>query len=296
VKDSRLFPGSRSPSASPAFVGLIGHPVGHSVSPVFQQAAFDALGLAFRYEAWDTTADGLTVRLASLRAEPFAGANVTVPYKEAVTRLLDRISDEAAAVGAVNTIVRDGDRLLGYNTDIAGFLDALRFEGGLDVHGVRACVLGAGGAARAAVYALLSGGVARVSVHNRTRERADALVSSLDPGDGRLVAAGGDAGAAVAGCDLIVNCTSMGMAGSALAGASPLPAAQIPPGAFVYDIVANPAITPLLAAARSRGCRTLGGLPMLVRQGAAAFTLWTGRPAPLDVMFHAARKAMSAEC
>jgi shikimate dehydrogenase len=273
-------------------VGLIGHPVGHSISPVFQQAAFDALGLPYRYEAWDTRPEELPAVLDSLRAGERVGANVTVPHKEAVARLIDTRSPEAGATGAVNTVVRAGGRLHGHNTDIPGFLAALREDGGFDPAGVRAVVLGAGGAARAVAYALLSAGAATVRVHNRTPERAAALVAALGEADGRLTAAGGDAGAAVQGCDLIVNCTTLGMAHGPTADASPLAAAAIPPGAFVCDIVANPLVTPLLAAARARGCRTLGGLPMLVRQGAAAFTLWTGQPAPVAVMLAAARRAM----
>lgn len=275
-----------------ACVGLIGHPVGHSVSPVFQQAAFDALRLPFRYEAWDTMPADLAATVASLRGDGRIGANVTVPHKEAVAALLDELSAEAAAVGAVNTIVREGRRLVGHNTDVAGFLDALLEDGGFDLQDARVCVLGAGGAARAVVFALLHGGAQRVLLHNRTRERADALVSALGQDHDRLTAVAGAAGDAVHGCDLIVNCTSLGMAGSAQAGESPVAASEIPPSAFVYDIVANPEVTPLLAQALAQGCRTLGGLPMLVRQGAASFSHWTGHGAPLEVMFAAARRAM----
>ena len=279
-------------------VGLIGHPVGHSVSPVFQQAAFDALRLPFRYEAWDTPPATLATTVGSLRSGERVGANVTVPHKEAVGALLDSVGDEARATGAVNTIVRRGARLEGYNTDIVGFADALREDGGFDVCGARAGVLGAGGAARAVVYALLAGGAAQVWVHNRTPQRAEALVAALDPGDGRLAALTGDPGdraSPLRACDLLVNCTTLGMAHGPTAADAYLREEQIPPGAFVCDIVANPAQPPLLARARARGCRTLGGLPMLVRQGAAAFTLWTGRSAPLDVMFAAARAVLSAE-
>lgn len=274
-------------------VGLIGHPVRHSVSPIFQQAGFDALGLSFCYEAWDTPEADLLKRVASLRDGGRIGANVTVPHKEAVMSLLDHVTDEAAAVGAVNTIVRDGRRLVGHNTDIGGFLDALRIEGRFDVSGARVCILGAGGAARAVVFALLQNGAASIALHNRTTERSVALAAELGGEDSRLSAVEGSAGNAVRGSDLIVNCTSLGMAGGPGAGASPLAASDLSSDVFVCDIVANPEITPLLALARERGCRTLGGLPMLVRQGAASFTLWTGKDAPVDVMFEAARRAMN---
>jgi shikimate dehydrogenase len=223
------------------------------------------------------------------------GANVTVPHKAAVARLVDVLGPEARATGAVNTVVRAGSRLHGHNTDVPGFLAALREDGGCDPAGARAVVLGAGGAARAVSFALLAAGAAAVRVYNRTPERAAALVAALGDAGGRLTVAAGDAGAAVQGCDLIVNCTTLGMAHGPAAAASPLTVTEIPPDAFVCDIVANPLVTPLLAAAQSRGCRTLGGLPMLVRQGAAAFTLWTGQPAPVAVMFAAARRAMRTE-
>jgi shikimate dehydrogenase len=275
-------------------VGLIGHPVGHSISPVFQQAAFDALGLAIRYERWDTPPSELAATIESLRWGERLGANVTVPHKEAALACLDALSDEAQRTGAVNTIVRRDGHLEGHNTDIAGFDAALREDGGFDPHGARALVLGAGGAARAVIWALLQGGAARVTLWNRTPERADALAGALDPARRRLRVVEDGVGEAAADATLIVNCTTLGMAGGPGAALSPLLEAEIPAGAFIFDIVANPLATPLLAGARARGCRTLGGLAMLVRQGAAAFELWTGRPAPLAVMFEAARRAMSA--
>jgi shikimate dehydrogenase len=275
-------------------VGLIGHPVAHSVSPAFQQAAFDALGLPWHYEAWDTPPDALAATVASLRSGERQGANVTVPHKEAVLPLLDRLSEEAKATGAVNTIVRVDGRLVGHNTDIEGFSAALREDGGFDVRNTRALVLGAGGAARAVVYALLRDGAARVLVHNRTPWRADALVASMAAKPGRLATLLGDLDQLerLTQLDLIVNTTTLGMAHGPAADEAPLTKQQIPARTFVFDIVANPAVTPLLARARARRCRTLGGLPMLVRQGAAAFERWTGERAPLDVMMAAARRAM----
>ena len=283
-----------APQTSHFVVGLIGHPVGHSISPVFQQAAFDALGLPFRYERWDTPPSDLAATVETLRWGERIGANVTVPHKESVLACLDVLSEEARRTGAVNTIVRRDGRLEGYNTDIAGFEEALQEDGGFDPRDAHVLVIGAGGAARAVIYALLRGEAAQIALWNRSPERADALAGALDPVRRRLRVIGDDVGAAAAGAALIVNCTTLGMAGGPGAGRSPLLEAEIPVGAFVVDVVANPPETPLLAAARTRGCRTLGGLAMLVRQGAAAFELWTGRPAPLAVMFEAARRAMGA--
>jgi shikimate dehydrogenase len=144
------------------------------------------------------------------------------------------------------------------------------------------------------IWALLQGGAERIALWNRTPERADALAGALDPARLRLRVVGDGVGAAAAEATLLVNCTTLGLSGGPGAALSPLLEAEIPAGAFVFDIVANPSETPLLAGARARGCRSLGGLAMLVRQGAAAFELWTGRPAPLTVMFEAARRAMLA--
>ncbi len=274
-------------------VGLIGDPVVHSISPVFQQAAFDALALAARYEAWHTPAAVLAERIAGLRAPDILGANVTVPHKQAVLPLLDRLHPLAARTGAVNTIVNEGGRLVGYNTDITGFLEALRLDGGIDPQGTRAVVLGAGGAARAVVLALLDAGASRVRVLNRTAARAAALVAELADGRGDSAALEPDQAARLlAGADLVVNCTTVGMRHSAQERDLPVPADAIPAGTMVVDIVANPPVTAFLAAAAERGCRTLGGLPMLVRQGAAAFALWTGLQAPVSVMMDAAYRVM----
>jgi shikimate dehydrogenase len=278
-------------------LGLIGDPVGHSISPVFQQAALDALHIEARYEAWQTPLAELPARVAWLRETNALGANVTVPHKRAVMPLLDEVGDAARRTGAVNTIVARGGRLSGHNTDITGFISALREDGGLEPNGLRVAVVGAGGAARAVVWGLLGEGASEVLVLNRTVERARELAADLGEGRDRVRAAAlpPDAGACAAlltGHDLLVNCTSIGMRHSATEGQSPIPAASIPAGCFVADIVANPLETPLLKDAATRGCRTLGGLAMLVRQGAASFELWTGRNAPLDVMFAAAREAM----
>ncbi len=274
-------------------VGLIGDPVAHSISPIFQQAAFDALAIAARYEAWHTPAAALAERVAALRAPDALGANVTVPHKQAVLPLVDRLHPTAQRAGAVNTIVNEGGRLVGHNTDISGFLDALRLDGGVDPRGARAVVIGAGGAARAVVIALLDAGITRVRVVNRSLERAVALVASLADGRGDAAALEPRrARALLAGADLVVNCTTVGMRHGAHEHELPVPAEALPDDAMVVDIVANPLVTPFLAAAMARGCRVLGGLPMLVRQGAAAFTLWTGMPAPVPVMMAAAERAM----
>lgn len=275
---------------------LLGHPVGHSISPRFQQAAFDHLKLPVRYEACDTLEAELAARVRSLRDGRYLGANVTVPHKQCVPPLVDEYSDEVGITGATNCVVGTAGRLIGHNTDVGGFRKALLDVGGFEVAGRKVVVFGAGGAARAVVLALCLDRAAQVLVLNRNAHRAEQLVSDLESAAKPcLLTASFDRPLAetVASCDLLVNCTSLGMAGSEFQGQSPLPrGVSLKHGAFVVDIVANPIWTPLLLQAQEQGCATLGGLAMLVYQGALAFSLWTGLPAPIEIMMREARAAM----
>ncbi|MDP2743863.1 MAG: shikimate dehydrogenase [Dehalococcoidia bacterium] len=281
---------------------LLGYPLRHSISSAFQQAALDFYHLDIRYEAREREPAQLRSAVEELRSPDYLGANITIPHKESALRLVDDADETSMGVGAVNTIVCRSGRLGGCNTDVEGFLQALRLEGGFEPGGKRALLLGAGGAARAVAYALVKSGAASLMVANRTVERATALLAAME----KVAAAGGVRTEMVAvpwekrerrklleGCHLIVNCTSMGMRHSPEEARSPLEEAAIPHDAFVYDLVYNPAETPLLRAAMRAGARTLGGLAMLVHQGARAFELWTGREAPLGVMFAAARRALA---
>jgi shikimate dehydrogenase len=274
-------------------IGLIGHPVAHSLLPRLQQTAFDACGLPFRYEAWDTPPRELAATVESLRTGDRRGANVCAPYNKAVAPLLDAVSDAAQAVGAVNTIVRNCDRLVGYNTDVHGFTDALRLDALLDVRGREVAVLGSCGhsAARAVVYALLAAGAGRVWIHTRAPRLTRAVVRVLDREDGRLaltMVSPSDGASPLRDCAAIVHCTALGMPGGPTADRSYLEAAEIPRGIVVFDLAADPLTqTRLLALAEARGCRTFGAQAMLVRQAAVGFQLWTDRTASVDVM-HAA--------
>jgi len=285
-----------------SYVGLIGHGLKHSISPLFQQAAFDHLGLDIRYEAWETEPSELENILQKVRGPLVLGANVTVPYKESVMSSMDEFDDLALEIGAVNTIVNREGRLKGCNTDAGGFLRALSREGGFDPAGKGAVLLGAGGVARAASFALARAGVKSLLITDIIEEKAHELVSDLE----RSLAGGQEPALNIralsadvpqfeeglSGCDLVVNCTPVGMKHSAGEGKSPLEAWLIPKRALVYDVVYNPIETPLLADARRAGARTLGGLAMLVYQGAAAFELWIGRDAPLDIMMKVATKEL----
>ena len=277
-------------------IALFGYPLSHSISPAFQQAALDSLSIEASYTARPTPPEGLASEVERLRDDDHLGANVTIPHKERVRECLDGLDSWAETVGAVNTIVKDDGRLVGHNTDGYGFLRSLAERGGFDPKGKSALVLGAGGAARAAVFALADRGAGTVLIANRTVERGDALAADVR---GRSPDADsiplGEARAAARRVDLIVNSTSIGMEPGANAGLSPLDSADINPHALVYDMVYTPQQTPLMEAARRAGAKVLGGLWMLVYQGAAAFEMWTSREAPVDLMHEAGLRALGGE-
>jgi shikimate dehydrogenase len=282
--------------SSPAIAGLIGDPVAHSRSPAMHNAAFAHLGIDARYELWHTPATELPRRIASLRAPGVLGANVTLPHKEAVIPLLDALEPEAAQIGAVNTIYPRADgALVGANTDAPGLLADLREQAGFVPAGRQVVVLGASGAARAAVFALVNAGVARLVVANRTLQRAETLVADLRAATSQSssVPSAGEAPAdhlralalddpalaeTLAACDLLINATSVGWNNEE----TPLPEPPLSPGALVYDMVYRQ--TRLLRESAARGAHTLDGLGMLLHQGALAFTRWTGQQPPLEIM------------
>lgn len=271
--------------------GIIGNPVAHSLSPVFQGAAFRASGLDVRYELWNTLPDALPGRLVSLRDPKYLGANVTIPHKEAVIPLLDELGGQSARVGAVNTIVNRAGRLFGFNTDGPGFVAALRNEVAWDPEGKSILLLGAGGAARGIAFALAEARPGVIGIWNRTPDRAARLAGAVaETGARAIVALAADP----AGYDAIVNCTSVGMHGGGAEAASPCDLGRAQAGALAVDIVYAPERTPFLLEAEAHGLKTLGGLPMLIYQGALAFELWTGVNAPVEVMFEAARAELRA--
>jgi len=273
-------------------VGLIGWPVTHSISPAMHNAAFAALGLwDWSYELAAIPPDIVRQGLRTLRDEGgFIGVNVTVPHKQAVMPYV-KPDDRARAVGAVNTIdFRDNS---GTNTDVPGFLADLQAHG-IALADRRVIVLGAGGAARAAVYTLARAG-ARVTVVNRTLEKAQVMLAdlSLSAGVWGVEAKTLDEAVEQAGVSLIVNCTSVGMWPQV--DESPwIDGVPFPRGVTVYDMVYRPAVTRLMRQAEAAGGQAVGGLGMLIRQGAAAFEIWTGQPAPVEVMFEAAKSALQS--
>jgi shikimate dehydrogenase len=282
--------------AMPIRTGLLGWPLGHSVSPAMHDAAFAALGLAGRYELLPVPPQGLAGLVGSLAAEGFRGVNVTIPHKQAVMPLMDGLSDAARLIGAVNTVVVGPDgRLHGDNTDWLGFLHPLDARG-VELAGKSALLLGAGGAARAVVYALAQRGIAHIAILNRTRARAEELAaharalnlsSAIHPSSFPI-----HPSSFILHHSLIINTTPLGMFPHPEA--SPWPAdLPFPPGCLVYDLVYRPERTALLRQAAAAGCPVQGGLEMLVVQGAAAFERWTGQAPPLPAMMAAARSALA---
>jgi shikimate dehydrogenase len=275
-------------------VGLIGYPIEHSLSPAMHNSAFAALSLNWRYVPLPVHPERLGEAVAGLRALGFMGANVTVPHKEAVISYLDDVAPEAQAIGAVNIIVVREGKSIGYNTDWLGFLTALS-EGGFDPHGKRAVVLGAGGAARAVVYALSQAG-AQVTILNRTPARAQALVQDFSPLFPSLSLLSlpitpQTLEEQAAEAHLLVNATPVGMWPEV--DQSPWPEdLAFPSHLTVFDLVYNPRQTKLLRQAQAAGAKGIGGLGMLVHQGTAAFELWTGEKAPVETMYEAASRML----
>lgn len=264
-------------------VGVIGWPIEHSLSPAMHNAAFKALGLDWQYDKMAIPPDIVKLSLRELSDAGFVGINVTVPHKQAVMPYV-RPDEIAKAVGAVNTIDFRGN--VGTNTDVAGLMGDLAAHG-VDPAGMKVVVLGAGGAARAAVYGLAKAG-AYIVVVNRTPERAREMIDSLG------VEAIAEGIAAVSDAELIVNCTSAGLAPKV--DESPLPDdLALRPDVVAYDMIYRPAQTRFMRQVEAAGGRAIGGLGMLVRQGAAAFKLWTGVEPPLDVMFAAANEQLQAD-
>jgi len=289
------------------YIGLIGYPLKHSISPYFQQAALDYYRLDIRYKAWETDPAQLQDIVNDLRKPQNVGANVTMPYKEVVIPLLDEVDDTASSIGAVNTIVKQDDKLLGFNTDTYGFIEALDKEMHFTPEGKRVVILGAGGVARAVGFILVQRKVASLAITDGIFERASALTENLvryikdatpssmdlEPDITAFQWQNLSSARIFDNCDLIVHCTTIGMKDSPQEGQSPLSLEVIPKNVLVYDVVYNPWLTPLLRLARKAGANILGGLPMLVYQGAASFKIWTGKKAPVDIMFNKAKEILT---
>jgi shikimate dehydrogenase len=277
--------------------GVIGDPVAHSLSPVLHNAAFAALGIDWVYVAFHVGAGQGAAAVEAMRTLDLAGLSVTMPHKAAAAGAVDQLGPTAARLGVVNTVswsrTTEDAVLLGESTDGAGFLDSLRGDEGYDPTGRRCVVLGAGGAARAVTLALAGSGAAAVAVVGRRLDAAVGVAALAGPaGNGMAGDDRRDLEEALTAADLLVNATPLGMAGE-----EELPF-RIEPGwmrkdQFVVDLVYAPATTPLLMTARRLGAARANGLGMLIHQAGRQVELWTGRPAPLEVMSAAAVGALT---
>jgi shikimate dehydrogenase len=273
---------SAPPTGSTRVAAVIGDPIAHSLSPVIFNAAFEAAGLDWVFLALRVAAGDTRRALDGVRATGIGGLSVTMPHKDAACALVDELTPEASALGAVNCIENRDGTLVGHNTDGTGLLSALTAEG-VGVVGERVVVLGAGGAARSVIAALGRAG-AEVVVVNRSVDKAEAAAALGGP---RCSVGTLDD---VEKASRLINATSVGMGGGGL----PVPVEMLGPPQIVVDLVYHPVDTPLLRSARARGARTVDGVGMLVHQGARAFELWTGVDAPVEAMNGAARAALAA--
>ena len=269
------------------FVGVIGWPLEHTLSPLIQNIAIKRLDLDWIYLPFAVHPERLAEAVAGLRALGAVGANVTMPHKETVIEHLDDVSGDVRVVGAVNTIQRVGTKLIGHNTDVDGFTSFVTDDAGLDLNGTTCLVLGAGGAARAVVCALQNLGAARVSVAARRVDRAEELTRLPGMGAAETVD-WTTAASAAGGFDVVVNATPVGMAGEQV-----LPEASFRPGQAVIDLIYDPPATPLVEAARAAGAAGWGGLGMLVHQAAASLRIWSGQDPPVEAMSMAAMHALT---
>lgn len=248
--------------------GIIGHPLGHTMSPALHNWAFGELGIAGEYRAFPLAPEELPEFMAQVRALPISGLSVTIPHKLAVVNFLDGVSGRVSVVGATNTLYWQGKRLLGENTDVSGFMAPLTQ---LATRPKSALVLGAGGAARAVIAGLLEIGVSEIAIANRNADKAVALaaefsVSALDWEERARTQA-----------ELIANTTPLGMLGERV-GQSPLPEdCRLSPNQTLYDLVYNPVRTKFLQQGEAQGCHTIDGLSMFVHQAVEQFRLWTGQ-------------------
>lgn len=263
-------------------VGILGNPVDHSLSPRMHNAAYAALGLDYVYVPFRATPATIRGAVRAMRTLGIVGFNVTVPYKQDVVRLVDRLGPAATAIGAVNTIWRDGDDIVGDNTDAAGFVDALKAHGA-KIRGAPVLVIGAGGSARAVLHALKTGGAADVVLANRTKAKALRLAREFGVTATTLDALHEEG--LLETRTLVVNCTPVGLKGGDFLEYT---AAQTPKRCVHFDLAySRDGLTPFLALAHKARRPIIDGRHMLVHQGAAAFRLFTGKKAPVDAMLAA---------
>lgn len=273
---------------------LIGNPVEHSVSPQMQHAAFKELELDYEYIARKVAnEEDLDDTVDEFRSKNIAGFNVTVPFKENIIGLLDEVDGIAKKIGAVNTVVNKKGKLIGYNTDHKGFYDSIKLDAGIDIKDKKTVVIGSGGASKAVCFALCHGGVSELTIYDVDGIKTEDLEAVLKH-NFKIPIKGifnkNDLGISVKEAGILVNATPIGMFPKI--DESPVDEEILHDRLFVYDLIYNPHETLLVSAAKSKGADGMTGLGMLVRQGAAAFELFTGKKAPIEVMRKAAEEAL----
>jgi shikimate dehydrogenase len=273
-------------NAATRLCAVLGAPIRHSASPAMHNAAFAVLGLNWRYLAFEVDPKNLRVAIEGAKAMGFAGLNLTVPHKLLAVDMVDTLDESAKIWGAVNTIRFDEKGATGFNTDADGLANSLREDLGIELRGTKVLLLGAGGAGRTAALKLASENVAELFLVNRTPSKAGEIANAIKK---RFSSAKVAVGFPKADVDLILNATSLGLK---VDDESPLDenVFSLKQTRAVYDMIYRPAETKLLADAKIAGCKTANGLGMLLHQGAKAFEIWTGKPAPLDVMRRALEK------
>jgi shikimate dehydrogenase len=266
---------------------IFGHPVRHSLSPIMHNAAFGKLNLDCVYVAFDIHPNNLESTTRAIKSMGISGVNVTIPHKERIIPFLDGTAPEVALTGAVNTVKNEDGKLTGYNTDVQGFLMAIKEDLGVTPNGLRIFLLGAGGAARAVLTALCMTGASEIYLINRTLHKATALASEFKKSykdisiESYALEDTGSVEQSLTAADLLINASSTGMEGAA---SIELKLESLPKRSLVYDLVYKPRQTALLKKASKLGLKSAGGISMLLYQGAKSLEIWTGETAPVDEM------------
>ncbi|HCG91103.1 MAG TPA: shikimate dehydrogenase [Dehalococcoidia bacterium] len=274
-------------------LGIIGYPISHSISPIFQQSAIDFYGLPDIYKPYEIAPDQLGQFMSDLKNTDAKGINVTVPHKQAVIPYLDSIDEWAVKAGAVNTIVKSGSKLLGYNTDGYGFIEGLKRSCDVSLFDCNVLIFGAGGSARAVLLSLIDASVNSICIANRTLSKAVELreiarnngitceAVSIEDKEFKTL---------VGKANIIVNCTTIGMKNDI--GVLPFGSEELHRETIVYDLVYNPIQTSMITEGEKSGCKIISGIDMLVFQGAKSFEFWFKKQAPIEVMLKSAKSAI----
>lgn len=266
-------------------LGIFGYPVKHTLSPLIQNAAIEALGLPYVYIPFEVSPENLRSAINGIKSLGIVGVNITLPHKEKVIPFLDEITEEASLIGSINTIENNNDRLIGHNTDSKGYIRSLREDAGFDPKGKKALIIGAGGAARGVIAGLSLNRIAEIFIANRTLEKGEALAAEFR-GKFKEVKFSAHPLSALndpvilSSLDLIVNATSLSLEDRTIG----VELSFTPPHVLISDIAYKPPITSFLKQAQEAGRKTLDGLGMLLYQGAISFEIWTSSKAPIDVM------------